>query len=91
MARQMTTEEAKGAFRFKAAALVEQGNHPALRELFTDCTAAAMMCDGKEALEEMGFVLRDVLAAPLRELRRGAFDDLRPADKRGQRGYEPWT
>jgi hypothetical protein len=77
MAKQMTTEQAVGAFRFRAAALIQQGNMAELRELFADCTAAAMMVEGDEALEEMSYVLRDMLAAPLHDSERGTFTDMR--------------
>ena len=77
MPNQMTTEQAIGKFRF------QQGKMAELRELFADCAAAAMMVDGDEALEELSHVLRDVLAAPLRNLDRGTFDDMRPWHQHG--------
>ena len=77
MVKQMTTEQAIGAFRFRAAALIQQGNTAELRELFANCAAAAMMVEGDEALEELSYLLRDALATPLRDSKRDTFNDMR--------------
>jgi hypothetical protein len=72
----MTTEQAIGHFRFRAAALVQHGDMDELRELFAYCAAAAMMCDGEGALNEMEISLRDALRFARQNIRTGIFDDL---------------
>ena len=87
MAKQMTTEQAIGTFRFRAAALIQHGQMAELKELFADCAAAAMMIDGDEALEELSYVLQDMLAAPLRDVDQGTFKDMRHwTSNRGDQG-----
>lgn len=73
MAKVLTTQQAIASFRFRAAALVQQGKTNELRTLFSKLSAAARMTDGEAALHAMDTELRNTLRRARQNVKTGNF------------------